>query len=101
MSGGMYKPSVRMIKNARAHLYRNGVISKDVSPSYFVECLLFNLPRAVFDSRLDHLYCNIVNHLDACDYNEITKCAKICRWCYLATHPNNGLSTRNRYWLLN
>jgi Nucleotidyltransferase domain len=62
-SGGMYKPAVRLVKNARALLYERGAIAKDVSPSYFVECLLYNLPCGVFDSRLDHLFCNMLNHV--------------------------------------
>ncbi len=49
---GWYKPTVRMFKNARTYLVDQGSLSQDVAPSYFVECLLYNLPDAAFGESL-------------------------------------------------
>lgn len=46
-----YKPSVRIIKNMKSRLVNNGVISGSLAPSYFIECLMFNMPITVFQNR--------------------------------------------------
>lgn len=43
-----YKPTVRIIKNIRTFLENSQVISKTLAPSYFVECLLYNVPNNCF-----------------------------------------------------
>ena len=45
---GRYKSTVRIIKNMRSRLVQKGVISPTNAPSYFVECLLYNLDVANF-----------------------------------------------------
>jgi len=47
-TNGNYKPVVRMFKNARRHLVDRGRIAGPLAPSYFVECLLYNIPDHVF-----------------------------------------------------
>jgi hypothetical protein len=47
-TGGHYKPTVRMFKNARSRLITDGVITRVVAPSYFVECLVYNAPDPLF-----------------------------------------------------
>ncbi|OBH30756.1 hypothetical protein A5692_18770 [Mycobacterium sp. E342] len=44
-TGGRYKKYVRALKNAENHLAAAGVI--DDLPSYFMECLVFNVPDVV------------------------------------------------------
>jgi hypothetical protein len=43
-TNGWYKPTVRIFKNARTCLVDHGTISDDLAPSYFLECLLYNVP---------------------------------------------------------
>jgi hypothetical protein len=43
-----YKPTVRILKNLRNYLSAEGLIAGDVTPSYFVECLIFNAPLDSF-----------------------------------------------------
>lgn len=62
-TNGNYKPIVRMFKNARSSLVSSGVISKDVAPSYFLECLLYNVPDHLFISNLQQSYIGIVSWL--------------------------------------
>jgi len=47
-ANGNYKPTVRMFKNARRYLVERGRLGQVVAPSYFVECLLYNVPDALF-----------------------------------------------------
>jgi predicted nucleotidyltransferase len=47
-----YKPTVRIYKNVRNYLQAEGLIPDGAAPSYFVECLLFNVPNAKFGKTL-------------------------------------------------
>lgn len=43
-----YKPVTRIFKNAKAYLVNNNTISNDLAPSYFTQCLLYNLSDNLF-----------------------------------------------------
>jgi hypothetical protein len=43
-----FKPTVRVFKNMRNKMIDNRYITKDVAPSYFLQCLLYNAPDGVF-----------------------------------------------------
>ncbi len=58
-----YKPSVRMIKNARERIIGNSDELRTRYPSYFVECLLFNVPDNHFVTSCEATYANVVNFL--------------------------------------
>lgn len=47
-TAGNYKSVVRMFKNARTSLISNGKLGEAVAPSYFLECLLYNVPDQCF-----------------------------------------------------
>ena len=53
-----YKPVVRLFKNSR------GNISGDATPSYFLECLLYNVPNSKFGTSYQDTFCNVVNWLN-------------------------------------
>lgn len=53
-----YKPIVRLFKNSRRY------ISGDATPSYFLECLLYNVPNSKFGESYQDSFCNIVNWLN-------------------------------------
>lgn len=57
-SSKWYKPLVRMFKNMR------GYISGDSTPSYFLECILYNVPNSNFKTSYQEAFCNIVNLLN-------------------------------------
>ena len=50
-TGNRFMRTVRMLKAARNHLASNGGTGAGVVPSYFVECLLYNVPDRVFHSN--------------------------------------------------
>lgn len=48
-SGSNYKSIVRVIKNIKARLIELKRISEDLAPSYYIECLLYNVPSRNFN----------------------------------------------------
>jgi hypothetical protein len=60
---GQYKPGVRLFKNARRCLQERQIIADGLAPSYFVECLLYNVPDQAFGGTWQETYCTTVNWL--------------------------------------
>ena len=58
-----FKRTIRMFKAARNRLVENKVITKDDAPSYFIECLLYNVPDSLFKSELAPTYTGILGWL--------------------------------------
>jgi len=59
---GLYKRIVRMFKNARSHLETIERIPKDLAPSYFLECFVYNVPEERFVGSLQEVYVNVLDH---------------------------------------
>jgi len=59
-TNGWYKPVVRVFKNARIYLVERGLISKDLAPSYFLECLLYNVPNCQFGKSYQLSYLQVL-----------------------------------------
>ncbi len=59
-----YKPIVRMFKNIRSYLVEQGEIEEQLAPSYFLECLLYNLPNDKFGVNYQETFYDIVNWLN-------------------------------------
>jgi hypothetical protein len=58
-----YKETARMIKNARNTTDERGLLSKDRAPSYFIECLLYNVPASEYSYGLQDRFVSIVEYL--------------------------------------
>lgn len=54
-TGGLFRKSVRMFKNARNHVNRKSWIAPTV-PSYHLECLLYNVPNRCFTDSLQDTF---------------------------------------------
>ena len=52
-----------MFKAARNRLVETKVLTKDDAPSYFIECLLYNVPDGLFAPKLAPTYAGIVDWL--------------------------------------
>jgi hypothetical protein len=63
-----YKPTVRMFKNARTYLVDRGVIPADLAPSYFLECLLYNVPDDKFGPNLQSTFLKVMAWLRKADF---------------------------------
>jgi len=64
-----YKPTVRMFKNARTYLVDRGVIPADLAPSYFLECLLYNVPDDKFGPNLQSTFREVIVWLREADFS--------------------------------
>lgn len=62
-TNGHYKPAIRMFKNARERILTNNPLLEGHYPSYFVECLLYNVPDDCFVNSFTGTYCDVVNFL--------------------------------------
>lgn len=60
-----YKRTIRMFKAARNHLVESHAIRDGTAPSYFIECLLYNVPDDLFRPRLVQSYSGIIDYLVA------------------------------------
>ena len=58
-----FKRTIRMFKAARNRLVDKRVLTKDDAPSYFIECLLYNVPNGLFAAKLAPTYAVIVDWL--------------------------------------
>lgn len=63
-TNNQYKLTVRIFKNIRNYLEENYHISDSVAPSYFLECLLYNVPNDKFSGSYQDVFCNIMNWLN-------------------------------------
>jgi predicted nucleotidyltransferase len=68
-TNGWYKPTVRMFKNARTYLVDKGVIPADLAPSYFLECLLYNVPDGKFGTDLQSTFRKVIVWLREADFS--------------------------------
>lgn len=69
---GKYKQAVRMFKNARNHIINEKNIPLN-APSYFIECLLYNVVDECYTTSLGSTYCDVVNYLLKLTPNNIGK----------------------------
>lgn len=66
-TNGRYKPTIRMFKNARTALVDSRQISGGAVSSYFLECLLYNVPKEQYTGSNQQVYANVVNYLVSAD----------------------------------
>jgi len=58
-----FKRTIRMFKAARNQLVDKKMLARDVAPSYFIECLLYNVPDSLFKPKLVPTYTGILDWL--------------------------------------
>src|SRR5215213_9264122 len=63
VTNGWYKPSVRMFKNARLQIIGNDDSLRKRFPSYFVECLFYNVPNNYFGYSYQRTYSQALDYL--------------------------------------
>lgn len=68
-----YKRTIRMFKAARNHLVENKAIGDGTAPSYFIECLLYNVPNNLFIPSFGESYHGIVKYLTITSHKQF-KC---------------------------
>ena len=73
VTGRRFKRTIRMFKAARNRLVDKGVLTKDDAPSYFIECLLYNVPEHLFKRKRAATYTGILDWLPTANLKGI-KC---------------------------
>jgi predicted nucleotidyltransferase len=66
-SDGRLKPLIRIVKNARTKLVSDGVLTPAVAPSYFLECLMYNVPDDVYDTSYSTSLLSVLNWIQQAD----------------------------------
>jgi hypothetical protein len=59
-----YKQTIRMFKNARNCCIDKRLLSADVAPSYFVECMLYNVPDNLFSGARQVTFSGVIDYLN-------------------------------------
>jgi hypothetical protein len=67
----MLKPMIRIVKNMRNRMVRDGAINNDVAPSYFIEGMLYNVPALNLVGSYGDIFCNCVNWLRETDRSKL------------------------------
>ena len=62
-TNGRYKKTTRMFKAAKNHLVEKKMLVDETAPSYFIECLLYNVPNEFFKQDPGQSYSGIVDYL--------------------------------------
>lgn len=68
-----FKPTIRIIKNMRSTLIDHDIIDKKLAPSYFIECLLYNVPDSNFTTNYSTSIYNVLDYLNNTDWENF-KC---------------------------
>ena len=68
-TGRRFKRTVRVFKAARNRLVDMTVLTKEDAPSYFIECLLYNVPDGLYATKLVPTYTGILDWLKKTQLN--------------------------------
>ncbi|MDO7837569.1 nucleotidyltransferase [Sphingobium sp. HBC34] len=78
-TGGWVKPLVRIFKNWRNAMIREGVLPQGLAPSYFIEGMLWNVPDSLFGRNHQSCVANALAWLRAIDPSKLS-CANDQHW---------------------
>ena len=73
-SGRWLKPMVRILKNMRSRLVRDGKLQAKTAPSYYLEGLLYNVPNGKFGTSYADCFVNAMNWIQ----NDADKDKLVC-----------------------
>jgi hypothetical protein len=65
-----FKPMVRIVKNMRSRLVDDGIIAKDIAPSYYIEGLFYNVPNDKFGRSYEDTFVNCINWLIEAEHKD-------------------------------
>lgn len=61
VSSKWLKPMIRVFKNMRSRMVDDGLVKADIAPSYYIECLLYNVPNEKLTSSYQDCVVNTLN----------------------------------------
>ncbi len=62
-TGNQFKHVVRILKNARSYAIDKGLLGADKAPSYFLQCLIYNVPDNYFGDNYSDSTLNVLKYL--------------------------------------
>jgi hypothetical protein len=65
-----FKSLIRIFKNARNRLISDGVIEDGLAPSYFIDGLLYNVPKGYFVRNYGYMFAASLDWLNSSDRSE-------------------------------
>ncbi|SRR5579871_2258683 len=71
---GMFKPMVRVLKNARGKMESDGLIGEGIAPSYYLEGMLYNVDNANFAGSYGDAMVSVINWIIEADRSKF-RCA--------------------------
>lgn len=74
-----FKPTVRIFKNMRNAMIDRGYLTEGRAPSYFLEGMLWNVPKENFVGSYQSCATGAINWLHKCDSSKLT-CANELHW---------------------
>ncbi len=86
-TNGLFKPVVRIIKNARTHLVNSGIIEEGKAPSYFLQSLIYNVPDENFVLNYETSIFNVLKYLYTTPIDNF-----VCQNEMHALFPTSGVS---------
>ena len=84
----MYKPLIRIFKNARTYMDERGLFDKSQAPGYFIEGLLYNVSNTSFRSTYNPSMFEILNWSHQADFKN--SFVRMSKRCYLDQLQSNG-----------
>jgi len=63
LTSELYKPTIRIFKNSRNRIIVSNQYLENSIPSYFIECLLYNVPNNCFNGSYQDVFSKTVNWL--------------------------------------
>lgn len=73
-TNSLFKRTVRVYKNMRNYLVDHKLIENGVAPSYFIECMLYNVPNDNFEADLGDTFVSTYNYIVRADRSQF-RCA--------------------------
>lgn len=100
-----FKANVRVLKNMRKAMVKDGWLADGVAPSYFLEGMLWNVPSQYFTHSFQETFENYLSWLDRHDLTQLT-CANNLHWlirdgCQICWNTNDFkafIHSAWRYW---
>lgn len=71
-TSGLFKPSIRTLKNMRNAMIDNGYLKAGVAPLYFLEGMLSNVPTQNFVASRQQTFENYMHWLQTCPTGDLT-----------------------------
>lgn len=69
-TNGNFIKIVRAVRTLRDLMIQNDIINTGFAPSYFMECLLYNVPDVIYTgNKLSNIYLKLINYLRNCNLN--------------------------------